>query len=238
MAGTLPSHSESATISGMRIRTSSQRGFASMGVLFGAASALFVLALVFGIWAFANYSDYKTNFDAKLAQDVATARQEEDQVKDAAFAEAAKSPVLTYHGPSTYGSVAISYPRTWSGYVADTRTSSPFVDGYFYPGVVPDTQDLSSVYALRVQVVDSSYSSVLNQFSSFVKQGVTKVSPYKAAKVPSIIGVRVDGKLTATKSGTMIIMPLRNMTLKLWTEGPQFEGDFGQYVLPSFTFAP
>jgi len=222
----------------MHFRADSERGFVSMTVLFAVAAGLFVLSLIFGIWAFTGYSDYKNNFDTKLASQVAVVRQQEDQAKDAAFAEAIKSPLATYSGPSTYGSVTVKYPKTWSGYVADTDGNSPFIDGYFYPGTVPDITQSSSVYALRIQVVDSSYSSELNNYSGNVQQGLSKVSPYSAPSVPKVIGVRITGQLANGKSGTMVMIPLRNMTLKIWTESSRFTGDFNNYILPNFTFAP
>ena len=222
----------------MHTRTLSERGAINAMALFAVTALLFVVALVFGIWAFAGYSDYKNNFDTKLAQQVSVARQEEDKAQAALFAEAAKSPLSMYKGPSTYGSVTIKYPKTWSGYVADTDNSSPFIDGYFYPGVVPDATLQSSVFALRVQVVDSSYSELLNSYTSYVAQGLSKVSPYRAPKVPSVIGARITGHLNNGKDGTMILIPLRNMTLRIWTESSRFTNDFNKYVLPNFTFAP
>ena len=229
----------SATISGMHMRkASSQSGMSPLALPLGISVVFLLAAVIFGGWAFMQMLDYKNNSDQKVQAAVAQAKQQEDKAKDAAFAEAQKQPLTVYKGPATYGSVTISYPKIWSAYIADTRTGSPFVDGYFYPGVVPDVQAQSSSYALRVEVVQNSYSDELRNFSSFVQQGKTKVSPFKAPKVPSVVGARVDGQLSGLKSGSMVLIPLRNMTLELWTEAPQFQDDFNNYILPNFTFAP
>jgi hypothetical protein len=201
-------------------------------------SVLLVSALGFGGWAFAQMLDYKNNVDAKVATAVDAAKAQEDQAKDAAFAEQEKSPLRTYTGPSAYGSVKIQYPKTWSAYVADGRNSSPFIDAYFYPGAVPDIQSQNSVFALRVQLVQDSYSSVINSLAGYIHQGKTTVRPYKSAKVPSVIGARIEGALPNNKSGSMVVIPLRNMTLKIWTEAPQFKADFDKYILPNYSFAP
>lgn len=222
----------------MQMFASKERGSTGLGALLALTALLLVGAAAFGVWAFLGYQDYKNNFDTKLASQVAIARQQEDQAKDAAFAEAAKSPLSTYNGPSIYGSVTIQYPKTWSGYVADSDNSSPFVNGYFYPGVVPDVTQTSSVFALRVEVVDSSYSSELNNYTSYVQQGTAKVSPYAAPKVPNITGVIITGQLANGKTGELVMIPLRNMTLKIWTESSRFTGDFTNYILPNFTFKP
>jgi len=222
----------------MHIRAESERGAVNPVVMIGVLAGLVVVALGFGIWAFVGYSDYKNNFDSKVASAVSVARQQEDATKEAEFAESLKSPLTSYKGPAAYGSVTIKYPKTWSGYVSDADSSSPFINGYFYPGVVPDVQQSSSIFALRVQVLDSPYSTELNSYAGYVSDGASKVSAYHAPKVPSVIGVKIEGKLTNGKSGTMVLIPLRNMTLKIWTESSRFKVDFNKYVLPNFTFAP
>ena len=220
------------------IQSGRQQGFSALVIPLVLTIGLLLAAIGFGAWAFMGMLDYKNNTDAKIASAVDTAKRAEDKVKDAAFAEQEKSPFRTYAGPTAYGSIKVKYPKTWSAYVIDTRGSSPFVDAYFYPGSVPDAQSPNSAFALRVQLVQDSYSNVLNSISSYVRQGQTKVRPYKAPKVPSVIGSRLDGRLPGNKSGSMIILPLRNMTLKVWTEAPQFKSDFDKNILPNFTFAP
>jgi hypothetical protein len=215
-----------------------ESGFSPLVVPLGLSVFFLIIAIVFGAWAYTQMLDYKNNSDAKVAVAVVQAKSDEDKVKDAAFAEAEKQPLKAYQGPESYGSVSVSYPKTWSAYVVDTRNSSPYIDGYFYPGSVPDVTGRNSVFALRVQVVQDTYSNVLANFSSFVKNGKLQVSPYAAPKVSNVIGVRMDGELTPTISGSMIVLPLRNMTLKVWTEAPQFENDFNSNILPNLTFRP
>ena len=86
--------------------------------------------------------------------------------------------------------------------------------------------------------MQDSYSNVLSNFSSFIKNGKVRVSPYAAPKVQNVIGARVDGELTPNLTGSMVVLPLRNMTLKIWTEAPQFEDDFNNNILPNLTFRP
>ena len=60
------------------------------------------------------------------------------------------------------------------------------------------------------------------------------VAPFAAAKVPSVVGVRVDGQINSLKTGTMIVLPLRDKTIELWTEAQEKSGKYpvGVYVLP------
>lgn len=206
-------------------------------VLFVAFLLLFIFSAVFGAWAFQSRQNYKNNTEAIVAQAVAQAKQKESAAKDKQFAELEKQPLTTYKGPEAYGSVVIKYPKTWSGYVDDTGNGQSVVDGYFAPGVVPSLTDQNSVFALRVQVIAQSYDQVLNSFQGQQQNGLT-ITPYTAPKVPNVIGVRLDGAIEQDKTGSMVILPVRDKTLELSTEASQFMSDFNNNILPNFTFSP
>jgi hypothetical protein len=213
------------------------------------AILLLVCAVAFGGWAFSSRQDYKNHTDAKIVTAVTVAKQQESTLKDAQFAQAEKNPLTTYNGPEAYGSIVLQYPKTWSGYAASTSSGngggSPVSD-YFYPGVVPSTADPSSVYALRLQVLNQTYASTVNSLSQGGAESTNRptISPYVLPKVPSAIGVEVTGTLpvsnggSGSKTGVMVILPLRSETIELWTEGSQFTSDFTNSVLPNFSFSP
>lgn len=202
------------------------------------ACLLLVFALLFGLWAFNGRKELQTDVDGKISRAVAAAKQETVSAKEAEFAERVKSPLRVYSGPQAYGSVTVKYPASWSAYVVDDSTGSPYVDGYFYPRTVPNTSGDKTAFALRLQVVGDSYNSVLERLSSNVKQGKAKITPYKAPQVKNVIGSKVTGQIDSNRSGTMVMFQLRDKTLMLWTEAPQFQKDFDKYVLPNFTFLP
>lgn len=195
-------------------------------------------ALGFGFWANAGRQDYKNNVDQKISVAVTAAKQAESTRKDQEFAELSKSPLKTYIGPESYGSVHVNYPRTWSGYVVTPVSGAPYVDGYFNPGVVPGVGVTGSAYALRIRVNSSSYSTLMEAFKSNVQAGQTKVSPYKLPKVPGVIGSKVTGAIDNQKKGTLIVLPLRANALEIWTESDKYLNDFNKYILPNLSFAP
>lgn len=207
------------------------------------AVLLLIAALAFGGWAFSGRQDYKNNADAKINAAVQVAVQQNSAAKEAAFATAAKNPLSTYNGPETYGSLVVNYPKTWSGYVDDTDQSTP-INAYFAPGVVPALSATSSVFALRVQVLDQAYAQVVSAISnqSGTRQTPPTVKAYTLPKVPQAVGVEVSGALPGsgndTITGTMVILPLRANTLEIWTEGTQYLSDFNTYILPYFSFSP
>jgi hypothetical protein len=201
------------------------------------AVVLFFFALGFGLWAFSSRQDYKNNVDQKIADAVKVAQTQTATAKDSEFIEREKEPLKEYKGPSSYGSVSIKYPKTWSAYVDENGGSGALVDGYFHPSFVPGLQS-NTGYALRFQVSDDTYAESLKDFDSDVKQGYTKAKPYKPVNVPNIVGLRLDGKLPDQKSGTLILIPLRDKTIKLWTESDQFSKDFEKNILANFKFSP
>jgi hypothetical protein len=200
-------------------------------------SLLFIGVGAFGYWAYTSRQDYKNNTDKKVAAAVQTntiAVKAEDAKK---FAEAAKQPLKDFNGPEAYGSVHISYPKTWSGYVVTANTGTP-LDGYFHADVVPGVVNSANTFGLRVQVLPQQYSAVVKQLNGPLQQKKITVTPYALPKVPDEIGVRVEGQIAQNKQGSMVILPMRDKTLKLWTEIAEYKADFDNNILPNVTFSP
>jgi hypothetical protein len=199
-------------------------------------SVLLIGAAGFAYWAFNERQDYKNNSDQKVATAV-TAAESRTQAADAKkFAEEAKSPLKKYIGPAAFGSVTVEYPKTWSSYVVEGE-SQP-LNGYFHPDFVPSAISQDNTFALRVELVQQSYDQVLQQYAGNTQQQTVKITPYSLPKVPSIVGARIEGKIATNKDGVAIILPLRNMTLKISTESSQFVPDFNNIILPNVIFTP
>lgn len=194
----------------------------------------------FGYWAYSGYMDYKNNSDQKAAAAADKARQNEDIIKDKAFIEAEKKPLTSYDGPQSYGSVHVEYPKTWSVYINSQTTSDQPLDAFFNPRFVPSTNDPNSVFAVRIQVVQETYDQLLAEYNSRVKAGQVTVTPYSLPKVATVVGVRVDGQIRPEKknTGSMIVLPLRDKSIEIWTENAQEMGDFNNIILPNLTFSP
>lgn len=203
-----------------------------------ACAVLLVGSAVFGVWAFMGRQDYKFNSDQKAdaAVEVAVAQTREEEAEK--FAEEEKNPLKPYVGPSQFGAVRLEYPKTWSTYVVNRDGGGTPVQWYLHPNVVPDTANRDNVYALRVEVSNESYDRALARFDGIVNRGDATVRPYALPEVPDNIGSRVDGEVVRGKRGSMVLMPLRNMTLKIWTESPDYLNDFDNIILPNAAFSP
>ncbi|MDB5160971.1 MAG: hypothetical protein JWO96_351 [Candidatus Saccharibacteria bacterium] len=206
---------------------------------------LFVLALVFGLWAFSSGQSYKKNSDAKVALAVSAAQKKQADEDKTKYDELAKQPYKTYSGSATYGTVNFNYPQSWSAYVDQSSQSEP-LNAYFFPGEVPGTQGDAS-YPLRVELLSTDYAQAVAQFTPQVTDGSVKSSAYIPPKLKSTVniqpGVKLDGAIGRNSSGTtqqgsMVIIKVRDKTLQIYTETASGLLDFNNIVLPSLTFVP
>jgi len=208
-------------------------------IAFILTAVLLVGALGFGMSMFSSRQDYKNNTDTKISAAVEDAEKKLSEKKEVEFAEKEKNPLRTYTGPTAYGSLTINYPKTWAAYIDESgkSSSSSPVDGYLNPAFVPGLQTNSNV-ALRFQVINSTYATNARSLEALVKSGKIRTTPFVAAKVPSAIGVRGEGEIMTGKTGALVLLPLRDKTLKIWTEASQFVPDFNDIILPTLTFVP
>ena len=103
---------------------------------------------------------------------------------------------------------------------------------------MPSIDGTSASFALRLNVVNKSYEQELKSYDSLVKAGKVKVTAFRAAKVPQALGVRIDGQIESKKTGSRILLPLRDKTIEIWTESDQYKADFDTYVVPSISYTP
>jgi hypothetical protein len=213
----------------------------ALDVVFG---ILFVAAAAFGAWAFMGRQDYKNNTDQKIAVAVSAAQKVQAAQLQKQFAEDYKKPYRPYQGSPTYGSVSFVYPKTWSAYVDETSTSEP-INGYFYPDKVPGVQS-GTAYALRVELLNNTYAQVIQQFNALVKQGKVRatayVPPSMSGKPNLHPGTRFDGAISRTQNGeqqgSAVVIQVRDRTLKISTQSPNFMADYNNAVLANLTFVP
>lgn len=195
-------------------------------------------AIGFGVWAFMERDLYKNKTNEVVAQEVARAEKAVAETKDKQFLEEEKKPLQEYKGPGAYGAISIMYPKTWSAQVTEQAQGTTPVDGYFHPSFVPGPQS-GTAFALRIQVVNQPYNQVAKTYDSQVKTGKIKAAPYRAPKVAGeTAGMRLDGEVSNGKQGSVILLPLRDKTIKVYTENVQFMNDFNDIILANMTFTP
>lgn len=183
------------------------------------------------VWAYMNYSDQKNNTDQKIAVAVDAAKDIQAKKLEEQFSQREKSPFRTFTGPSDLGSVSFQYPKTWSVHTAEETRG---LETYLQPNVVPPI-DREQAFALRVTVDNTSYENTIRNFQRLVERGDLKSN---AVKINDFTGIRVDGKFSDKRSGSVVVFKIRDKTLVLATDSTSFIDDFDKIVLNSLTFNP
>ena len=229
----MPSVEISANIRIMKIRNNEGGSLNVLLIPLILTTLFFLGALGFSFWAFMSRQDYKNNSDQKSAAAVEVAKKEVSSQKDNEFVEKEKYPLKSFNGPAELGSITLSYPKTWSGYISGGEAAPFFI---FNPDVVSAGTETS--YALRVTVESSPYNDVINNYDSQIQDGKLKATAYSLPKVSKVVGMRFDGEIEDGKPGSLVVIPLRDKTIKIGCEIPDRLGDFNKIILPNFSFTP
>ena len=184
------------------------------------------MAVVF----YTKFVEQRDNNQPIIEAAVAKAEEEQKSALEEDFTEREKLPTKNYTSPSELGSVKLSFPKTWSSYVNTEKSGG--MDYYGHPNFVPSD---NVNYALRMSVVDKSFAAEIKSYDAAVKKGDLKAA---AVRVSGTTGTRLDGFLQKDQEGSMVVFPLRDKTLRVWTESKEFAEDFNNIVLKSLTFVP
>lgn len=219
----------------MNDKTHSQSGEMNVLIIPLALVSLIALGLAgFGGWAYLQYIDARDNVQSKIDVAVSEARADQ-QEKDAKIAaERRKEPYQTFVGPSSLGRVQFDYPKTWSVYIAEGGNDGSFLAALHPEEVHP--LDSNRPYALKVEILSESYESVINNFQSEVADGELRSQP---VTINGFNGVQLTGKFSDDiTNAQMVIFKVRDKTLQVSTEAPQYFADFKNIILESLRFNP
>ena len=201
---------------------------------------LFIVSVVLALVFYMQASDYKNNSDQKSAFAVEQAKEQQKKELETVFAEKEKEPLVSYTSPADLGSVFITYPKTWSAYIDENASSGTPLNAYFHPNFVPTEKGSSeneTNFALRAQVLQQSYKQVNDSFAQQIKKGEATATALTGLP-GGTTGVRIDGKIDSKKTGSVIIIPVRDKVLKIWTEGDGYKNDFNNFVVKNLKFNP
>lgn len=194
------------------------------------AVVLVIVASVMAVMYYGKYVDQRDNNQPVIEKAVSDAEEAQKEKLEADFAEREKLPTSSYTSPSELGSVKLTFPKTWSSYVSVESGSQ--MNFYGHPNFVPAT---NVNYALRMSVVDRSFADEMRQYDALVKKGDLKAT---SVQVSGVKGSRLDGFFRKDQEGSMVVFPLRDKTLRVWTENVEFRGDYDKIVLKNLTFVP
>lgn len=188
----------------------------------------------FSVWAYGQYIDHKENVDTKIVTAVGEAEAEQRTVLEAQFAQQEKNPLKTYTSSGNSGSITLKYPKTWSAYIEEAEDGTATLQVYIHPNYVPALKS-DVALALRASLEARPYAQEVKSYDSAVVEGELTAKPVKKA---GVTGVRFDGTIEDGIEGTLVIFPVRDKTLKIWTESTSFRDDFDNIIFKNLNFIP
>jgi hypothetical protein len=200
-----------------------EKGSASSALLIALTVLVLVgFATVAGIY-FSRYTVLQREFDSELAEQLEDVKAEQKRADEAEFAERQKEPFRSYSPPDIFGQIEIKFPKSWSLYTKEDEQGSAGIDMTAHPEIVKDNKSAQSPYALRMRLERKLYSEHVTTYDSKVSSGKLKASP---VKVSGITGLKLVGDIDEKTKGVLVILPLRDKTVSLWTESDKYTADF------------
>lgn len=191
----------------------------------GAIGAIvaFLIAGGLAIWAYMAYTQEKTAVDSRIDAAKAQTREEQSRIDRERFNEEAKNPRIEFVGPNEYGRVSFMYPKTWSVYVDKDGSDRGDYKAYIHPVTVPPISNESSRFALRLEILNQDFDKVLAQYNSALKKGDLTSS---SVEFNGNSATRLDGAFTKDLRGSVVLMKVRDKTIRFSTDADTFKPDF------------
>lgn len=188
---------------------------------------LFIGASAFGIWAYMQYDEKKTDVDGQIATAVLEAKNEQAKEDEKKIQQAKEEPYSQFVGPEDYGRVTFEYPRNWSVYEStDVSDGRGAYKAFLNPALVPPIGSTDR-FALRVSIQDRQYDSVISSYQSKVESGKLKS---KSFTVDDQTGTRLDGEFDSIVRGAAVLFKIRDKTLTIQTDADVFKPYFEKII--------
>ena len=185
--------------------------------------SLFLVASALGVWIWMQYTEKKTDVDGQISLAVAGAVKKQSEEDEAKFQEAYKNPKIEFASPSEYGRVSFMYPKTWSVFIERDGSDRGDYKAYLHPVSVPPISKNDSRYALRLEIINRNFDDVLRQYDPQLKKGELKSS---TPEYNGRVTTRLDGAFSKELRGAVVLMRVRDKTIRLSTDAHTFKPDF------------
>ena len=193
---------------------------------------LFLVAGALAVWAYLSYDTAKTDVEGQIQTAVTEAKREQSDADYVKYQEESKNPRLEFVGPTEYGRVSFMYPRTWSVYVDNDASDRQDYTAYLHPVSVPPVSNKESRYAMRLEILNEDYDKVVQGYADRLKKGeLTSSTP----EFNGNASTRFDGAFTKELRGSVVLMRVRDKTIRLSTDADVFKPDF-EAVLETIKF--
>ncbi len=177
-------------------------------------------------WAMYRYLQEKTTVDTQVNNAVAEKEKAVRTQMTSDFSDAEKLPNRTFTGPTDYGSLSFSYPKTWSVYISQDGSTGGQYQAYLNPVSVPPVT-ATQQFALRVNIQTQDYGKTVATYDSYVKNGDLQSS---AVKIDGEDATRLDGTFPDRLRGSLVLFKIRDKTVTIRTDANTFMNDFNALI--------
>jgi hypothetical protein len=174
-------------------------------------------------WALHKYQQERTGVQQRIDEEVQKARQEQRRADEARFEQERKTPYKVYTAPSVYGSIAVSYPKSWSVYVEDDTSGNTNIDLFIHPDIIRRQGGRDRPLAFRMQLENGLFADVTDEYRNDVENGDLKAND---VTISGIKGVRYEGNIQDEHQGSLVALPYRDRTILMWMESRDFSKEF------------
>lgn len=108
-------------------------------------------------------------------------------------------------------------------YIENDGSNRRDYSAYLHREIVPSTSDKASRYMLRVEIINRNFDTVLREYESKISKGELKSS---AVEYNGILSTRIDGAFDKELHGSVVLMRVRDKTIRLSTDAESFRPDF------------
>lgn len=186
-----------------------------------------IVFAVLAVWAFMAKNTAEDTVNQQIEEAVAAARQAQAAEDAAAEKARAESVTRSYTAPPVFGTLTVAFPKPWNIYVEENEGSKQQLNGFIHPDVVQARKNQDINYAFRFVLERELYTKSLDGFERDIDQGKVRAN---AVTVSGISGTRLTGEIERDRSGTLILLPVRDKTLRLWTYGTDFLSHYNTIV--------
>lgn len=212
------------------------------GAVEGSTIAIILLSIgfagagSFGIWAYIQYNNSKTDVDGQISLAVADAKRKQQEDDEKKYNEERRKTVKEFRAPEDLGKVTFSYPTFWNQYVESNGSDRKGFFAYFYPESVPPVpkdERTTQRFGLRVFIYEKNMDEVLKEFNEAIKKGelsseTVTVNGYPATKVSGLFpGPEKNNRIR----GTAYYFKLNNKTLMIRTDADTYNNVLNENVL-------
>ena len=194
------------------------------------AVVLLVLSIVLGALAIVyigKFNKAQTNVNQQKNEAAVQAKAEQKKIDQAEFAEESKKPYRTYQAPVVLGAIKVEFPKDWNVYAIEDEGSPKQLDVYMYPGIVRAPQSTNEPYSFRILLQKALYTETLAKYQKDVEKGKLTA---KNVTVSGITGTRLEGEIEKDRTGVLILLPIRDKTLFLWTDSLNYLNDYNGII--------